>query len=104
DPVVVAVLAATFDHAQPRLALLERRRHLFGHRRWHVGMANQAMGPTSQLGTVQAADFGENEVSVAGPASRTGRRAQALLDGKSVLTLGYGLVITHRQSRLQGYS
>ncbi len=77
---------------------------MFEHRRWHIGMANQVMGRTNQLGAIEAADLGENVVAIGDPAFEIGGRDQALLVGKSVLTLGYGLVITHRQSRLQGYS
>ena len=63
-------------------------------------MAHQIVWRSNQLVAAETADFGEDVIAVGDLAFQVGGRDEALLIGEGILTLGYGLVVTHRLSRL----
>ncbi|MNZ34658.1 hypothetical protein D3C78_520390 [compost metagenome] len=95
DPIVIAVSGAVLDDSHPRTPLLECAPHMGKHGRGHVGVADDVLWCTNQVGSVKTTDLDEGVITVGNDAAGVGRGDELLLRGQRNFALGNGLVVSH---------
>ena len=102
-PVVIAIFAAVFYQACPRLAPANGAPQILERGGRHIGVANQAVRLAQQLGHIKTADALKSAVAVGNLALEVGGGNQQLIGRIVVVVLGNGQIQPHVVLTFNGY-
>ena len=102
-PVVIAIFAAVFYQARPRLAPANGAPQILERGGRHIGVANQAVGLAQQLSHIKTADALKSAVAVGDLALEVGGGNQQLIGRIVVVVLGNGQIQPHVVLTFNGY-